>query len=447
MADLIAWAERFIATPSESRLGNEAIASLAAELLLELGLPARIESALVAGERHHAVICDVGPASGSDGLLLVTHLDTVPPGEHSAWTATGGDPFRPTRDGDRLYGLGSADAKVDFVCKAHALAKVERARLRRPVRLVGTFGEEIGLIGARWLIERGLARGFRDALIGEPSELGAVHAHKGYAVFEARVALERLAAEGKKFATRRVLRGVAAHSSAPSLGVNAILAALEELESSDALAVVALAGGSAVNVVPDRCELGLVTKNEGQTIASPAFAKAPLLGFLAAWRRFDASLGARRDSAFDPDRTVASLGCVALEAAHAVFRFDVRPIPGDDPDALVSSLRAFASIRCVRANPALATPRDAPLVRAVIDAQRAIGLAPRVATKATCTEAGLFAQAGLAAVVLGPGPSVGNVHKPNEHTLISELHRAVEFYAALLERLVCLVCSRGMPCS
>ena len=229
MADLIAWAERFVATPSESLLGNEAIASLAAELLVELGLPARIESARVAGTRHHAVICDVGPASGSDGLLLVTHLDTVPPGEHSAWTATGGDPFRPTRDGDRLYGLGSADAKVDFACKAHALAKVERARLRRPVRLVGTFGEEVGLIGARWLIERGLARGFRDALIGEPSELTAVHAHKGYAVFEARVALARLDTGPGQLATNRVVLGAAAHSSAPSLGVNAILAALRRM--------------------------------------------------------------------------------------------------------------------------------------------------------------------------------------------------------------------------
>jgi acetylornithine deacetylase/succinyl-diaminopimelate desuccinylase-like protein len=326
------------------------------------------------------------------------------------------------------------------------LAKVERARLRRPVRLVGTFGEEVGLIGARWLIERGLARGFRDALIGEPSELSAVHAHKGYAVFEARVALERLDTEGEKFAISRVVRGVAAHSSAPSLGLNAILAALEELESSDALGVFALAGGTAVNVVPDRCELGLVTKASAEPIALPAFAKAPLIDFLAAWRRFDESLGARRDSAFEPDRTVASLGRVTLEAAHAVFRFDVRPIPGADPDALVSSLRTVAEVSCVRANPPLATPRDAPLVRAAEDAQRAVGLSPRVATKATCTEAGLFAQAGLSAIVIGPGPSVGNVHKPNEYTRVSELHRAVQLYRALLERLVCLVCSRGTPC-
>ena len=444
MADLIAWAERFVATPSESRLGNEAIAAVAAELLAELGLPARIESATIAGTRHHAVICDVGPATAPDGLLLVTHLDTVPPGELAAWTATGGDPFRPTRDGDRLYGLGSADAKVDFVCKAHALARLPRARLAAPVRLVGTFGEEVGLVGARWLVERGLTRGFCEALVGEPSELAAVHAHKGYAVFEARVALEPLAGPAPRFATQRTLHGTAAHSSTPSLGVNAIGAALEQLAASDAPGVSALAGGTAVNMVPDRCELGLVTSCAGEAFAGRAFAKAPLVRFLTAWRRFDDSLGARRDPAFDPDRTVASLGRVALEDAQAVFRFDVRPIPGDDPEALAATLRSVAEITCVRANPPLAIARDAPLVRAIEAAQRAVGLTARVTTKATCTEAGLLAQAGLAAIVLGPGPSIGNVHKPNEHTRISELHRAVELYHALLESRVC---ARAVPCS
>jgi acetylornithine deacetylase/succinyl-diaminopimelate desuccinylase-like protein len=437
MADLISWAERFIATPSESRLGNGAIADLAVELLDELGLPAQLESASVGGTLHHAVLCEIGPEGGGDGLLLVTHLDTVPPGDPAAWTATGGDPFRPTRDGDRLYGLGSADAKVDFVCKAHALARLDRASLARTVRLVGTFGEEIGLIGARWLVENGLAQGFTQALIGEPSELAAVHAHKGYAVFEARVALQRLDVGAPLFATSRILRGEAAHSSSPLLGKNAILAALAALASSEALGVYALAGGTAVNVVPDRCELGSVQKSgPGDEHDAPAFAKAPLVAFLEAWRRFDAALEVKRDPAFDPDRSVASLGRVSLEGAHAVFRFDVRPIPGGDAEALVAPLRDVAEISCVRANPPLATRRAAPLVQAVEAAQRAVGLPARVTTKATCTEAGLLASTGLDAIVLGPGPSVGNVHKPNEHTRISELHRAVELYQALFERLV-----------
>src|SRR5262249_3838053 len=151
------------------------------------------------------------------GLLLVTHLDTVPPGDASAWTATGGDPYRPTREGERLYGLGSADAKVDLVCKIAALAGIAPERLRRPIRLVGTYGEEIGLVGARDFVERGGAHGMRYALIGEPSELVAIRAHKGYAVYEAELELpDRADAAGG--AQRETLRGVSAHSSTPALG-------------------------------------------------------------------------------------------------------------------------------------------------------------------------------------------------------------------------------------
>ena len=221
---------------------------------------------------------------------------------------------------------------------------------------------------------------------------------------------------------------MAAHSSSPALGRNAIVAALERIEASDAPGVSALEGGSAVNVVPDRCELAL---------GAGGYDKAPLVAFLHAWRRFQAALALRSDPRFDPASTVASLGKVALADGAAVFRFDVRPIGGDEPECLLARLRGAAEISCVRANPPLDLPRDAALVRAVLEAQREVGLPERAATKATCTEAGLIASTGLEAVVLGAGLSVGNVHKPNEHTRISELHRAVELYAALIGRLAC----------
>jgi hypothetical protein len=192
MLNLLAWAEKFVSTPSVSSDGNAQIAVRACELLGEIGIAARRETTHLDGTVYETVIADLGPRDHPDGLLLLTHLDTVPPGEPEAWTATGANPWRPTREGDRLYGLGSADAKVDMVCKAAGLAGVDRSRLRRPVRVVGTFGEEIGLLGVRWLIDNGLVEGFRYALVGEPSELVAIHAHKGRRVYEARIPLERL---------------------------------------------------------------------------------------------------------------------------------------------------------------------------------------------------------------------------------------------------------------
>ena len=437
MLDLLSWAKRFVATPSVSRDGNVAIVRLASELLRSLGFEPRTDRVLDEGVEQFNVIVDLKPPGGAadaaEGLLLLTHLDTVPPGDLTAWTATGGDPWQPTVDGDRLYGLGSADAKVDLVCKAAALASVDRARLRRRVRLVGTFGEEIGLRGARHFAKRGGTRGFGYALIGEPSELAAIRAHKGYAVFEARVRLPALGARG---ALREwSFEGVAAHSSTPHLGRNAIDAAIERLQLSDVRGVTALEGGGPVNVVPDRTRMAACVAADGAEADVPAYDPAPLVAFQRAFSRLLSELRSRTDSDFDPAYTVGNLGSIALREGVCTLRFDLRPIPGVAAADVVKPLEAFAEVVLVRENPGLLTRADAELVRLVSDAQQAVGLPRRVATKATSTEAGLIAAHGLEVLVLGAGPSVGNVHKPNEHTRISELALARDLYTEVLRAL------------
>lgn len=428
--NVVAWAERFIATPSVSRDGNAAIAECARELLAEAGVEARLLPCDVDGVTHYTVIGDLGPADAADGLLLLTHLDTVPGGDPAAWTATGGDPWRPTRDGDRLYGRGSADAKVDLVCKVAALAELDPAALCRPVRVVGTFAEEIGLLGARELVRSGGHHGFRSALVGEPSELVGITAHKGYAVFRATVALPP--ASGRGTLEPRSFSGSAAHSSTPHLGRNAVEAAIESLAATPVL--VAIEGGGAVNVVPEACEAAILCADpSGSEVAG--MDPQPLLAFLRAWRALLDGLREPVCREFDPDHSVGSLGRVELEGNRAMLHFDLRPVPGVEPLRAVDALRGVAEIEPVRANPPLATPLDAPLVRAVAAAQQSLGLGRRLGTKATCTEAGLLSEAGLDVVVLGAGPSVGNVHKPNEHTRISQLFSARDLYRGVIEQL------------
>jgi len=427
--DVVAWAERFIATPSVSRDGNAGIAQCARELLAEAGLEARLLPTDLDGVTHYTLIADAGPPPGDagDGLLLLTHLDTVPPGDPAAWTATGSDPWNPVRDGDRLYGLGSADAKVDLVCKAAALAEVDLGALRRPLRVVGTFAEEIGLVGARELVRSGGVRGFRSALVGEPSELTGIVAHKGYAVFRAAVPLTPLG-DAPAGAERLDFCGEAAHSSTPQLGRNAIYRALDRLDDPDVRGLLALEGGGAVNVVPGHCSLTISSEAAGHD-------PQPVRAFYRAWRGLLEDLAERRSPDFDPDHSVGSLGRVELEAGRAMFTFDLRPIPGVDPEQAVAVLASVAEIELVRANPPLETALDTPLVEAVEAAQQAVGLGRRIATKATCTEAGLLSQAGLDAVVFGAGPSVGNVHRPNEYTRVPELAQARDLYRHVIAHL------------
>lgn len=431
MTDLLRWAERFIATPSVSKLGNAAIARVAGELLTELRIEARIESAQIDGVQQHALIAERGPRDAGPGLLLVTHLDTVPPGDAADWTETGGDPYRPRRDGDRLYGLGSADVKPDFVCKAAALAEFAERELVRPVRLVGTFGEEIGLLGARWLVASGLTADMSHALVGEPSDLVAIHAHKGYAKFEARVRCRSVAAGGKRERLR--LRGASAHSSTPDLGRNAIEAALDRLRDSDAAGVIELCGGGAVNKVPDACELELAHPG-GTGERADALDPAPLLAFHAAWRALLSELPRAQDAAFSPAHAVGNLGIAERTDDGFRFAFDLRTLPGQDARALVAPLARVAEIACTRSNPPLSTPTDAALLRWLSAAQRSCGLPERSATKSTCTEAGLLSEAGLECAVFGPGVSIGNIHRPNEHTLVSQLARARDVYRDVLRR-------------
>jgi succinyl-diaminopimelate desuccinylase len=434
MLNLLAWAEKFVSTPSVSSDGNAQIAVRACELLGEIGIAARRETTHLDGTVYETVIADLGPRDHPDGLLLLTHLDTVPPGEPEAWTATGANPWRPTREGDRLYGLGSADAKVDMVCKAAGLAGVDRSRLRRPVRVVGTFGEEIGLLGVRWLIDNGLVEGFRYALVGEPSELVAIHAHKGRRVYEARIPLERLKNPAGRV-ERCSFRGHSAHTSTPELGENALDAALERLARDDVIGLVDLSGGEAVNKVPERSELQVLVAGAESGEMPAAFEPAPLVQFHSAWHGMLGQLRDHRDPIFDPDHSVGNLGRAVLRDDSALLEFDLRPIPGIDTDELIAPLEHLAEMRALRVNPPLSTPLDSPLMQAVAAAQESLGLGRRVGTKSTCTEAGVLSSAGLDAVVIGAGPSVGNVHRPNEYTRIPELHMARDLYREVIQRL------------
>src|SRR6202007_924743 len=158
-------------------------------------------------------------------IVFNTHLDTVPPGAPELWTACGGDPFTARADSDRIYGLGAADTKLDFAAKVFALTAIGTPR--RDVHLVGSFGEEHGLTGAREIVEAGILPAGAMAFVGEPSRLEVITARQSLVVFELKVGVTPLRVDEPMQARRMTFAGKAAHSSTPALGVNAIEIALE----------------------------------------------------------------------------------------------------------------------------------------------------------------------------------------------------------------------------
>lgn len=114
--------------------GREAaVAQVVAAKLADLGLT--VELVAKREGRPNVIGTLAGAASAGPTLILNDHLDTYPAGDPSCWDKTGGDPFRPTRDGDFLYARGTSDTRGNLACTILAV----EALLRAGVRLQGTL--------------------------------------------------------------------------------------------------------------------------------------------------------------------------------------------------------------------------------------------------------------------------------------------------------------------
>src|ERR1043165_4089045 len=141
-------------------------------------------------------------------LALVGHTDTVPYDPHWAEATN-----LTERDG-KLYGRGSCDTK-GFI--AAALTAVEDTKLTKPLALIFTADEEIGLRGAKQLAEMNPLR-IRYSIVGEPTSLKPIRAGKGYSLAEV------------------VVKGREAHSAYPALGASAVFRAARLIERLESIA-------------------------------------------------------------------------------------------------------------------------------------------------------------------------------------------------------------------
>lgn len=271
-SDPVAALAELVAFPTVSHEPVSAMAAWLAERAEDAGM--RVERFETSPGKVN-VLCTAGPEEG-DGLALSGHMDVVPV-EGQAWSR---DPFRLHEEGGRLYARGSADMKGFLAAVITALPGMPLRRLRGRLVLAWTHDEEVGCHGSAALVERLAALG-RDlpslTWIGEPTELRILRAHPGHTTMRIRC------------------QGRPAHSARPELGLSAIaiasdvLRALADLQEALRREPVALEpelavalphpypllnvglieGGTAVNIVPERCELRVgVRQLPGQTGAA-----------------------------------------------------------------------------------------------------------------------------------------------------------------------------------
>lgn len=435
-------ATEMIGTDTSKAAGNAGLQRFMERLATTSNLRLRLFAAEHDGRPQFNYLLSAGPV-GKGGLLLVTHTDTVPAGPLDRWTET--PPFTLKRDQGKVFGLGVADVKLDFLCKLFALRGVDPVLLNKPVHLLGTFSEEVGLIGAKRFAEQQLAELSPDwVLCGEPSELIPCPAHKGYAVVRVTATSEE--AISGQFVTQS-FAGKAAHSSTPHLGVNAIEVMLATLLSEHArYPVLAANGGTSPNTVPSLATAMCATKADG-TAASGFDLRLSLHRLQHAWRtwcQMSAALTPATADDFSPSTVVNNWGQISSEGGKVSAVFDARLLPEHDPYALLTPFVAQAAsselhVEVLRDNAGMRARPDSKLLHALSGILEGLGRSGAWKPKATSTEAGVFARAGYDAAVFGPGVSVGNAHTANEWNRETDLDVASDVY----RRLISTLCSTG----
>jgi acetylornithine deacetylase len=173
------------------------------------------------------------------------------------------DPFLLTENKEKLIGRGTTDMKSFIAATCHALMNMQFKEIKKPLYLLWTYDEEIGCVGsaqAAPLLKNYMTYLPKAALIGEPTDFTIMRMHAGHVTVKISIT------------------GVAAHSSAPDLGISAIKAlhqvligifALEKeltLERSleeffprpfVLMNVGEIHGGTAVNIIPEEAYLRL----------------------------------------------------------------------------------------------------------------------------------------------------------------------------------------------
>jgi acetylornithine deacetylase/succinyl-diaminopimelate desuccinylase len=245
--EVLRYARALIAAPSENPGGTEdEAADVAIGILNDLGADIRV---VRSEEGRPSVVARIGSGERPH-LAWNGHLDTVPAGDLSTWAS---GPFEGAVVDRRLVGRGACDMKGPIASALAAAAALRRAGLPLAGTLVMHLvaDEELaGIHGTRVLRDQGLLD--QDgAVVGEPSEMQIALAERGGAWVTA------------------VAHGKAAHGSQPDRGINAILTMsrfllrlsevlpdhIHPLVGAPTVNVALVAGGSAPNVVPDRCEV------------------------------------------------------------------------------------------------------------------------------------------------------------------------------------------------
>lgn len=377
------WIQRLIAIDTVSRNSNLGLIELVRDTLTHYGIASHLS--YHDGGKKANLHATIPAADGNEqgGIALSGHTDVVPV-DGQDWHT---NPFQPVvRDG-KLYGRGSCDMKGYIGTALALLPAMCAGKLQRPLHLALSYDEEVGCQGAPVMLADLARRGVRidGCIIGEPSSMQPIVAHKGVHLW------------------RCDLHGKAAHSSLTPKGVNAIeYAAL------------------------------IIRKIRDQA---------------------DALCAGPRDASFDVPFSTAQVGLIhggiAVNTVPEVcnFTFDHRNLPGVDGKEFGNQVADYIAqtvapamrnedksagiqmkeLASVPAFEASETAEATQLVRRLTGVQA-------IHKVAYGSEAGQFQEAGIPAIICGPG-DIRQAHEADEFVTLEQLGLCHDFLQGVLTSL------------
>jgi acetylornithine deacetylase len=371
---------RLVAFDTTSRESNIPLIVFVEDYLTSLGVPhLRVD---YEADRKTNLYATIGP-DVDGGVVLSGHSDVVPV-DGQAWTS---NPFEMIERDGKLFGRGTADMK-GFIAVALALVpQFQKMKLKRPIHLVLSCDEEVGCRGVKPMVQhmREHLRKPSAVIVGEPTSMRVVNAHKSAVRFQTEVT------------------GHESHSALTDRGVNAIMIAGELIHEIN-------------EVKHDLIELGDPTG------------------------RFDPPFSSIHIG------TISGGTAQNIVPLKCGFGWETRLLPGADPEFAMKRVEAVAkrlepAMKAISPSAGISTIKanEAPGLAAEPDSQAELLALQCSHTNSThtvsyCTEAGWFQSIGIPTVVCGPG-SIEQAHKPDEFIAVSELRKCEQFMLRLGERL------------
>jgi len=436
--------KKIISIESTPSTGNAEVALFCAKLCREAGLEVTLQERTFKDQPNYNLLARPPSYKPSqEEVIFQTHLDTVEPGPLGNWTKTDSNPFKATIEGDKIYGLGTADVKLDFLCKLFSLTKFKDQKFKRPFVLVGTYAEEVGMHGAQFLMESKAVKA-KMAIVGEPSELQIVYANNGYMIVEFTILFSedekahRSSNTGMSRTQEKMFHGKAVHSSTPHLGDNAILKLVNYVAKLPrGTAIIKATGGSSVNTVPADAEIEI----DGAKVFTNSVGEK-LVDLVKELQKLEREFLNFENKQFSPAFPTLNPGALETndEGLKLIVSFRITPdIEPRQIEEWMAKLERFSKkngLKCnqSRLSPPALTPLKSDLVTGALEISKYLKLSEKPITKASGTECSVYNQYGLDSIVLGPGMSIGNSHTANEYNFISHLEKAQLFYSEAVKR-------------